>query len=279
MKTTKISFYELMEEMDEDFWSAVSSKTASAGYGIRIRETAPAPVRKFCIRKKVRSALFPARNRKMRAYRLAGLFLALAMVSSVTVYSLSKMTAKNARIDDSNRHQIGKETCSDTYYIYENGAYYDNHGAVVDMEALCLAENFDPSRSRIVKNMDDLAPLSSPVSEFPVRPADSATYDCPEILLVNASPAVLTKPDGSGWILKPGDSFSFAFETYPSETVSGQKLHIGFVKNGVLYRGETFSAAAGACEYTAEEEGEYYPYVVNLSSDPLALKKGALSVR
>lgn len=112
MKTTKISFYELMEDMDEDFWDAVSSPaapgTAPARHErIRFRKAASVPVRKLQVRKRILTALFPVRSQRMRAYRLAGFFLALAMASSVTVYSLSNMVTKNTRIDGSNRHLIG----------------------------------------------------------------------------------------------------------------------------------------------------------------------------
>ncbi|MCI8505278.1 MAG: hypothetical protein HFI67_03720 [Lachnospiraceae bacterium] len=273
MKITKISFYELMEDMEEDFWEAVSStaisKTTQAGYR-RL------PGRKFCIWRKVRTALFPSHGRLVQIYRLAGLFLVFAVISSVTVYSLSGRITKNTQIDDSNRHLIGTETVSDTYYIYENGKYYDKYGTAVDMEALCQSQDFDPSQSRIVKNMDDLKPLSAPVTEFPVDQAEENIWYSQEIMLVNASPAVFTKSDGSGWALKPGESLSYTFDKYPSETSSNQRLHIGFVKNGVMYQGETFPSAAGTYGYTAEEEGEYYLYLISYSSDCLSLKEGVL---
>lgn len=104
----------------------------------------------------------------------------------------------------------------------------------------------------------------------------NGVYISPEIITVNASVIVLTDTNGRGWELKTGDSVEYEFEKYKSEVVENQIILIGYVKDGVLNPWQKFDQLKGNYNLTIEEPGQYYFYIINASSDPIALREGAL---
>ncbi|WP_054402369.1 hypothetical protein [Paenibacillus solani] len=104
----------------------------------------------------------------------------------------------------------------------------------------------------------------------------NGVYISPEIITVNGSLSVLTDTNGRGWELKAGNSVEYVFEKYKSEVVEYQNILIGYVKDGVLNPSQKFDQLKGNYNLTIEESGRYYFYIINASSDTIALKEGEL---
>jgi hypothetical protein len=100
----------------------------------------------------------------------------------------------------------------------------------------------------------------------------------PEIFTINGSVNILTKTNGEGWDIKEGDKIEYDFEKYQSEVVENQNLLIGYIKDGVLIKGEEFRQLKGEYKLSINEPGKYYVYLISASSDPIALKNGTLKI-
>lgn len=131
------------------------------------------------------------------------------------------------------------------------------------------------SKSNIVKSSDEYMQDETEVSEFIVS-NNKVDYITPEIILINGSIGIFTKSDGSGWNLEKEDQLILNFNKYQSEVVQEQALIVGYIKDGHLTSGEIFKSIKGSYKYVVNEPGEYYIYVLNASSDNLALKEGTI---
>lgn len=204
-----------------------------------------------------------------------GLFIGIIVVGLSTIIACSPKEIKETElITDNNRHLIGKETIGD-YMIYRNGVYIDSNGIEYSPEELKnRTRNGLPENRIITKIMEE---NFMPPSIFELETKEkNGVYISPEIITVNGSLNVLTDTNGSGWELKAGDSVEYEFEKYKSEVVENQNILIGYVKDGVLYPSQKFDQLKGNYNLTIEESGQYYFYIINASSDTIALKEGTL---
>lgn len=204
-----------------------------------------------------------------------GLFIGIIVVGLSTIIACSPKEIKETElITDYNRHLIGKETSGD-YMIYRNGVYIDSNGIEYSPEELKnRTRNGLPENRIITKIMEE---NFMPPSIFELETKEkNGVYISPEIITVNGSLNVLTDTNGSGWELKAGDSVEYEFEKYKSEVVENQNILIGYVKDGVLYPSQKFDQLKGNYNLTIEESGQYYFYIINASSDTIALKEGTL---
>ncbi len=61
--------------------------------------------------------------------------------------------------------------------------------------------------------------------------------------------------------------------------VSNQVLVIGYIKDGVMYDGESFGSLSGSYELKVREGGgEYNLYIISATSDYLTLKQGTINL-
>lgn len=128
--------------------------------------------------------------------------------------------------------------------------------------------------SHIIKSVaDDNIVLPLSVSEFKVE-----NDTTPEIIMTNGSMAVFYLEDYAGWNCKAGDILTFSFEKYESDAVSNQALVIGYIKDGVMYDGESFGSLSGSYELKVREGGEYNLYIISATSDYLTLKQGTINL-
>ncbi|MDR5587430.1 hypothetical protein [Clostridium aquiflavi] len=116
---------------------------------------------------------------------------------------------------------------------------------------------------------------SALISKFIVK-KENDKYITPEIIGANGSISVFTKEDGSGWTLNKGEELIINFNKYKSKIVKDQNIIIGYVLNGKMIKGKTFSDLSGSYKLTADESGEYYIYMVNSSSEYVAFKEGSI---
>lgn len=182
---------------------------------------------------------------------------------------------QSAIVDDSNRNLIGTEIIDKNYIIYKNGTYTNARGEVIDLDKLINDQEGVPE-NRIINEIqiDNYTPSS--IVEVIVDKTGENAYSSPEIILVNNSVSVLSKEDGSGWILDKGDTLEYKFEKYKSSVVDKQNLIVGYVKDGVMYQGETYQQLSDSYVLKAQDKGEYFIYLLSASSDYLTVKLGKL---
>ncbi len=169
------------------------------------------------------------------------------------------------------------ETQSDYYIISDgNGNYTDSYGNYAkNIDKLI---NHTPASSRLVMNIEDKT--LEPASYTEIRPiktkGKSMKYS--EVMMENNSVCILTKEDGSGWELKSGDSMTYEFEKKESIIVDNQTLLIGVIQNGVMKQGIVFREKDGMLTFTAEEDSEYFVYLLSASTEYQAVREGMLEV-
>ena len=100
----------------------------------------------------------------------------------------------------------------------------------------------------------------------------------PEVLLKNGDCVVFTAEDGAGWHCRAGQVLSFHFERYPSDYVPSQIVTIGYICDGILYEGTSFSEISGTYQVCAPTDGDYDIYIISGASDYLGLKEGRISL-
>lgn len=182
---------------------------------------------------------------------------------------------RSSIVDDSNRSLIGTEIIDKNYIIYKNGTYINARGEVIDLEKLINAQEGIPE-NRIINEIEIDNYTPSSIVEVIVDKTGENAYSSPEIILVNNSVSVLSKEDGSGWILDKGDTLEYKFEKYKSSVVDKQNLIVGYVKDGVMYQGETYQQLSDSYVLKAQDKGEYFIYLLSASSDYLTVKQGEL---
>ena len=99
----------------------------------------------------------------------------------------------------------------------------------------------------------------------------------PEIIMTNGSMAVFYVNNYKGWNCKEGDTLTFSFEKYKSETVQKQTFVIGYIRDGIMYEGESMRNIVGSYTLTIKEDGEYNLYIISSTSDYLTIKQGIIN--
>ncbi len=74
------------------------------------------------------------------------------------------------------------------------------------------------------------------------------------------------------------NAYSEAARRVKESGFDGVEIHggHGYVLNGKMIKGKTFSDLSGSYKLTADESGEYYIYMVNSSSEYVAFKEGSI---
>ncbi|MGG4093485.1 hypothetical protein [Paenibacillus lautus] len=203
------------------------------------------------------------------------LFIGIIVVGLSTIIACNPKEIKETQlITDYNRHLIGKETSGD-YMIYRNGVYIDSNGIEYSLEELKNRTRNGLPENRIITKIMEENFMPSSIFELETK-EKNGVFISPEIITVNGSISVLTDTNGRGWELKAGDSVEYVFEKYRSEVIEKQNILIGYVKDGVLYPSQKFDQLKGNYNLTIDESGQYYFYIINASSDTIALKEGTL---
>lgn len=172
----------------------------------------------------------------------------------------SNMLNRAALIDDENSMLIGKEVQDDTPLKATNSMLENpiDQGTLGTHEVNGIVNSF---ADKVVQ----------PVNITNFETTDDVT---PEVIIPNGSAAIFGKSTHVGWTCNVGDELIYHFEKYPSEVVNQQTLVVGYILDGVMYPGEKFLDLEGEYRYKVEENGEYFIYVLNAASDPLALENG-----
>ena len=211
-----------------------------------------------------------------KLFQTACLTLIICFLVPITAKAaIDLILMHSAVVDDSNRSLIGTEIYSKNYFIYKDGVYTNAQGEVVDLDKLRKAQEGIPE-NRIIDEIQIENYSPSSIIEVIIDKAGKNSYATPEIILTNNSACILTKENGSGWNLEKGDTLEFNFEKYKSRVVPRQNLGIGYVKDGIMYPWESYQELSDSYVLKAQEQSEYYIYLLSLSSDYLTLKQGEL---
>ena len=190
---------------------------------------------------------------------------------------------KAALIDDSNREWIGKEVMINAMVV---------HGSeikeITEEEAETNAKAL--KKERLEKALDNNYIKSVDTEEFflPVTVNPFLTtekngyYETPEVIMGNAAMVIFTKPDGTAWNLKKGQTLSFKAEQYPLETTKtgnkSWKIKFGYLLDGALHQDVMDEGLHHQYNLTAEQEGKYY-ITIYCASGLLTLKNGRMEIK
>ena len=222
---------------------------------------------------KVGYELHPEKKRHKISFKVAMAICAI-LIMSVPCYALiSNHLEKAEVVDDSNRHLIGKEVVSDYYIVYDGiGNYTDSYGnSAENIEDLIKDE---PAASRLVNSIEDESLDPRSYTEILPEKVKGKKTVFPEIIMINNSVCILTEADGTGWELKQGDSLIYEYEKAASEVVETQTLLIGVIQDGVLKDPSVSRVREGTFSVVAEEDCEYFIYLLSASSDYLTIREG-----
>ncbi|MCD9026428.1 hypothetical protein [Cohnella silvisoli] len=110
---------------------------------------------------------------------------------------------------------------------------------------------------------------------------NNGKYAIPELLTNNGDLVVFTKVDESGWHLNKGDKLSIRFaldiKTNKYSDRTGERMEIGYIKNGVLITGFVKKEKEFSYTITADEAGEYYFYAENYSASYIIIQSGIIN--
>lgn len=190
---------------------------------------------------------------------------------------------KAALIDDTNREWIGKEVMINAMVV---------HGSemkeITEEEAEENAKALE--KNRLEKALDNDYIKSVDAKEFflpaTVNPflttEKDGYYETPEVIMGGAAMVIFTKPDGTAWYLKKGETLSFEAEQYPLETTKTRnknwKIKFGYLLDGALHQDIMDEGIHHQYNLTAEQEGEYY-MTIYCASGLLTLKNGRMEIK
>lgn len=233
-------------------------------------------ISKFKLKSKIMKEINKKTFRYKRILKTVCLILLITIIPVPVKAAINFIFTQTTLLNDSNRNLIGTEIIDKNYIVYSNGTYKNAKGDVVDFDELSKYQEKLPD-NRIINEVRLENFLPSSIVEIVTSNISKDSYNLPEIMLVNSSVCVLTKEDGTGWNLKKGDTLEYNFEKYKSNISAKQTLIVGYVKDGVMYSGQSFIDLKDSYVLKAEDDGEYYVYLLSASSDYLTLKDGQLT--
>lgn len=166
------------------------------------------------------------------------------------------------------RGLIGKEVIDDGALEIEAELLEENNLADDEQEQEKVFEE-----STIVKSVEKNGVMPASIQD--VKTTEGTV---PEVMMTNGAMAVFYQKDYSGWNCEVGDELVFEFEKYASEVTEEQNIIVGYVLDGVMYKGEAYKDLDGNCRMNIEKEGEYYIYAMSATSDYVTLKAGTIHV-
>lgn len=188
-----------------------------------------------------------------------------------------------ALITDSNRNWIGKEVVAQQGTVIPSGQW-----EAYQKEMAEKSEKWEKERVERVLSSDYISSIDDEWARLPktVNPftteEKNGEYLTPEVIFGGHAMIIYTKPDGSGWNLKKGQSIEFEAEQYELEREKapkgGQKLIFGYIFDGRYYNSMEDSDLIHYYRRVADKDGEYFITIMSVSS-MITLKNGCIKVR
>lgn len=110
--------------------------------------------------------------------------------------------------------------------------------------------------------------------------ANGECMEFPAFVFDNGEIAILTKEDGSGWILEENGQLTLSLrqntEDNPQASPGGDRLALGVIVDGIPCELTCGKDAKLEYTYTAHEAEEVYFYVQNFSAGPIVIEDAAV---
>lgn len=164
-------------------------------------------------------------------------------------------------INDKNKSLIGTEVNDDS--VLKENKNTSNNESTTEFPQNTIVKK--------VANNSILQPTN--ITNF-----ESTDNSSPEVIIPNGSAALFTQENSKGWKCKVGDKLTYEFKKYKSDVNNEQTMIIGYVLNGELHPGEEVKRLEGTYTLDIKENGDYYIYIINASSDYITLKEGSISI-
>lgn len=129
-------------------------------------------------------------------------------------------------------------------------------------------------------SFDDTVLFSS-VSDAETSLKDHMYY-LPSLIMGRYSIAVLTQTSSGGWFLKKGETLKLSFnidEHYASADGTGEHFAFGYVFNHKYYEADYQTDTQFQFQFTAAEDGIYYPAVENMSLSYVKITDGHVETK
>lgn len=175
---------------------------------------------------------------------------------------------------------VNKDVEQTSNYSLSDSQFINKHNRYLIGETLSALTNNNTSikeKNNLIDSVENGASFPGKLYSFSSNEINDNFYSIPEIIMINGSVNVITNSDDSAWEFRQKDLITLKFEKYESE-IENQNLIIGIIQDGVLRKGESYRDLEGEYTYEVLQDGEYYIYLLNGSSDPISLKKGEIKI-
>lgn len=131
------------------------------------------------------------------------------------------------------------------------------------------------------KDSFDSTVLFSSVSDVETSLKNHINY-IPSLVMGRYSIAVLTKTNSDGWFLKKGETLKLSFNIdthYASADGTGEHFAFGYIFNHKYYETDYQADTQFQFQFTAAEDGIYYPAVENMSLSYIKITDGHVETK
>lgn len=157
----------------------------------------------------------------------------------------------------------------------------ENYGIALETTAAipetCMA---DETLETSEENTISLSGWQQQLSARSVTTVETEDTGIPAFLMGNGDLAVLTKTGGQCWTLNAGEKltleFSLDLDTCPGADQDGERLVVGYVKDGQVVEQITEKSQNFSYTIQAQEAGSYCFFVKNVSVGNVILAKGSI---
>lgn len=189
----------------------------------------------------------------------------LLTVVSITVVAAVLYFNRPKLITEANKKELEQESW------FEPSVYQG------DEKENSLFESNIPN-NRLFSASDERTFFNS-VTEFSVIQSDNTNnFITPEFICYNGNVVCFTRQDGSGWELKSGETLTISLPKYDSD--AKKICQITYIKNNVYYSNNDVYTDATVAEniITADEDGIYYPCIMNWADNSISFHSGSIKI-
>lgn len=264
----KVSLYEAIASLDEDTIEEICWDECNS-----VQVSSDAISEDVCLK------IFGEKQKKRASHKLV-IAVCCFMILAIPCYAaVNAILDKAAIVNDENKHLVGTEVTDDYYIVLnEDGTCVDAKGNIGTFEEILSSNSKDAEQSRLVNRIEDDTLVPASYLEVPSKKQRGVKFIYPEIIMVNNSACILTQDNSNGWNLKKGDSITYMYEKARTTTSDNQTLLVGYIHDGVMSNGEITTENKGKYEFTADEAGIYYIWILSASSDYQTIIKHSIKV-
>lgn len=199
-------------------------------------------------------------RRKHKKRKCAVALIAILGLGSISVGA--KVLLHSAGMIGDNRNEVMQSQIA--YKAEEDAGYTFDYNAGLQTDLI------DP---------ENLYDRDIPIAKYIVEIPIGIEYSLPECYLDNGAMIIFTQSNSDGWKIEKSERVLFEFIQKRIEetdmTVPGI-LEVGYILNGELYEQQVVNQNDCSIDFCLENEGTYYFYLKNCSSDRLIITNGSI---